>query len=73
MYDFIYHSLTSLPSVLTNFELVERIKIALGPFGSISSVKASRDGNNRPYAFVRFQVHRHFADDSRVFLIIIEL
>ena len=48
----------SLPAILTNFELAERIKFALGQFGAILSVKASRDRKNRPYAFVQFQVPR---------------
>ena len=61
----------SLPAILTNFQLAERIKFALGQFGAIVSVKASRDRKNRPYAFVQFQVRhpRQFTVSLRVLLI----
>lgn len=53
----------SLPAFLSNFELVERIKFCLAPFGNIVSVKASRDRKNRPYAFVQFQVTLTLVDN----------
>ena len=46
----------SLPAFLSNEELTEELWRIFKRFGSILSVKASRDVKGRPFGFVQFQV-----------------
>lgn len=51
----IFIMLCSLPSVLSDFELSDRLSQVLGAYGKIVNVKASRDARGRPFAFVQFE------------------
>lgn len=46
----------SLPCTLNNMELSQQLDLLLSRFGSVFSIKTSRDGKNRPFAFVQFKV-----------------
>lgn len=45
----------SLPSILSDAELSDRLFQVLGRYGQIVNIKASRDGRGRPFAFVQFE------------------
>lgn len=51
-------SFSSLPSILSNLDITQRLQAVFAPYGRISHIKTSRDGKGRPFAFVQFEVPR---------------